>query len=64
MSKSIAELKKDVLSKVGSTIQTMYGPSLVVGLDTDGEGNMFVLLKEFGEEDYAVAIEEWESLQS
>lgn len=58
----LKKLIKEVNSCVGQTVQTQYGPSLVVGIVEDEDGRLLVHLKEFGEEDYHVDIEQWEML--
>lgn len=56
------KIRKDIHSKIEMTVQTGYGPSLVVGIVESEDGKEYVHLKEFGYEDYHVLIEEWDSL--
>lgn len=56
--KDIEKIKKEVASKIGKTIETAWGPSLVVGI-IENETGVYVHLKEFGTEDYHVKIEDW-----
>lgn len=59
MTKDERKIILDVESKQGQTIQTVWGPSLVVGI-VRGDGNkLFVHMKEFGEEDYHIALPQW-----
>lgn len=55
---TLQEIKRDVKSKIGQTVQTVWGPSLVVGIIKEEDGE-YVHLKEFGEEDYTVKLENW-----
>ncbi|MFE8701225.1 hypothetical protein ACFYKX_11520 [Cytobacillus sp. FJAT-54145] len=58
--KSFEEVVK---SYIGQTIQTVYGPSLVVGI-IEEDGEKLIHLKEFGEEDYTIECteEKWNAL--
>jgi hypothetical protein len=61
--KEMDSLTTEILNHVGSTIRTVYGPSLVVGI-VEENGEKFIHLKEFGDEDYYVKLnrEQWEGL--
>ncbi len=59
---TVEEIKAEVESFVNQTVGTIYGPSLVVGVVEDDKGNLFVHLKEFGEEDYHIRLDQWHSV--
>lgn len=48
-----------VEEKQGMTISTIYGPSLVIGTETSEDGSKLIHLKEFGEEDYYIYLEDF-----
>lgn len=60
--KDLDKIRESIQSKIGMTVQTGYGPSLVVGIVKSEDDKEYVHLKEFGYEDYHVLIEEWVSL--
>lgn len=56
------KIKKEVKAKVGQTIDTIYGPSLVIGIIIDDDGEEIIHLKEDGTKDYCVVLESWSVL--
>jgi hypothetical protein len=58
----LEQIRNDIKNNIGQTINTVYGPSLVVGITVQEDGSEYVFLKEFGEEDYCVLIEQWPDL--
>lgn len=58
----ISKIRKEVEAQIGKTVYTVYGESLVVGIIEDANGVEYIELKEFGEEEFYVKIEEWTTL--
>lgn len=56
--KTMEEIRKEVLELQGKTIGTLWGPSQVVRI-TEQDGVEYVHLREFGEEDYTVELEQF-----
>lgn len=56
------DLVRFVESKIGQTISTIYGPSLVVGVVISDNGTRIVHLKEFDEEDYYLELKDFSYL--
>ncbi|KRT93093.1 MULTISPECIES: hypothetical protein [Bacillus] len=54
-------VKKEVKSYIQKIVGTIYGPSLVVGI-VERDGGEYIHLKENGEEDYFVSLEQWPEL--
>lgn len=60
----LEKIREEVKQLRGVEVGTIWGPSEVVGIVTGENGKEYIHLKEFGEEDYTVPIEDWyETLQ-
>lgn len=57
-----SELIDLVNNQIGSSISTIYGPSLVVGIETSDDGSKLVHLREFGEEEYYIRLADFPDL--
>ena len=53
-----AEIKKDVTSKIGKTVGTVWGPCTVIGMTTDAAGVERIVLKE-DQEEFTVLLKDW-----